>query len=142
MAQRSVIAARILDATAKIKSSAAVIREGLGIEADLSLGVSKDEYVSQAQDLEGIAKFLTAVADAVGPVPTPSTPTPTSPPVARLPDGEGGGENTPEGEPEFGGHPLSFFDGLSDEEILGLPKIGEATLKKIREAQEAAKGNK
>jgi hypothetical protein len=49
---------------------------------------------------------------------------------APAPEGDGPAE-----EPQFHGHPLSYFDGKSDEEVLAVKGIGQATLDKIREAQ-------
>lgn len=48
-------------------------------------------------------------------------------------------EDTDDDEPKFGGHPLAFFEGKTDEEILDLPRIGKAILADIREAQAARK---
>lgn len=44
-------------------------------------------------------------------------------------------------EPTFGGHPLSFFDGKTDADIIALPSIDKVTLKKIRDAQAIAKAH-
>lgn len=50
------------------------------------------------------------------------------------PDRDGGTED----EPTFGGHPLSEFEGKSDEDILKMEHVGEATLRKVKAAQRKA----
>lgn len=49
-------------------------------------------------------------------------------------DHDGGTED----EPTFGGHPLSAFEGKSDEDVLAMDGVGEATLKKVKSAQRKA----
>jgi hypothetical protein len=41
----------------------------------------------------------------------------------------------PDADVMFADHPLSFFDGMTDEQALEVEGVGKATLKRIREAQ-------
>lgn len=165
MASRASIGARRGIATASIEQSIHSIAAGLklNVPADPSPQVNRDPNLRGAAQQERIAAFLALVADRVGkPVKEPEEPqgsadgatpppiNPDEPPHTQTispdpsiqamrdaanapPESEGDGGT--EDEPTFGGHPLSAFDGLDDDEILKMEHVGDATLKKVKAAQ-------
>jgi hypothetical protein len=107
---------------AKNREAAAEAREQLQKEID-----DRQRQLDEADRLSAEANAKSAQADAI-----------------RSGRARGGAAGTPTGaDAETFGHgdnqyPLSHFDGMTDEQVLEVPGVGEATLKDIRKAQKKA----
>lgn len=62
-------------------------------------------------------------------------------PLTDPADLKGDANGAPVEEPKFAGHPLHELAGKSDEDLLKIEGIGRATINKIREAEQATKGD-
>jgi hypothetical protein len=145
MATRSAIAARHGTAVASIEASMRRLAAAQGIEVPAPPAVPvRQPEMKAAQALERVGAFMAELADQLAPQQGYSGASEggDGPIDAETPETSDDGTDAPESaseaegeEPEFAGHPLSYFDGMSEAEILAVPRVGEGTLRKIREAQ-------
>lgn len=133
MASRSALAARVADTNDDIDASMANIAESLGIEVpDTALTPrGKDPEIRAVVGQERIAAFLKLVEGKLA----------TEAPDADEEAADAIADEAPdaEEEPTFHGQPLTFYDGMSDDEILDIKGIGKKILAEIRSAQAAKK---
>jgi hypothetical protein len=147
MANRASIAARAAIAADRINRAIGVLAEREGKELppppsfpyrqpELRAAAEQERLADFLEDLAGIAQ-TPADPDEPGDAPSDAPPAPAAAPDAPSSETPADADDEPgDGdEPTFGGHPLSFYEGMSDEEILALPRVGEATLNRIRAAQ-------
>lgn len=142
MASRAATAAKLGAANMTIDGSISRLAKALGLIPPAPIGKAKDPIHRAAMEAERIAGFIAQVADKVDPdgdavdqVQNAVTPEPPAegyaPPEVEEPAKQ-------DDDPKIGPHKLSFYEGRSDEQILKLKGVGEATLREIREAQRKA----
>jgi hypothetical protein len=148
MASRSATAAKLGAANATIDENMHRIADALDLEVAPPVQKVKDLAHGAAVNAERMASFLANVANAVDPdgksaknvadkvaVQNQVTPEPPSVEERLRQQAEDAQTVDDDPDPKIGGHKLSFYEGKSDEQILKLKGVGQATLDQIREAQ-------
>lgn len=154
MASRSATAAKLGAANSSIDENMARIAHALDLQVGDPAPKAKDPTHRAAMQAERVSVFLSHVAEKVDPkgdaleavaenLAVRNEVTPEPPPLSEMLQQQADEAQTideDDPDPKIGGHKLSFYEGKSDEQILRLKGVGEATLKQVREAQAARKG--
>lgn len=145
MASKGAIGARHADVRGRLQAGMERLSQlaGVPLPDPVSAPIRQPDLRAVAE-LERVAEFLERLAQNVQPAEGNQSPEPAAAPVPSEPPAEDGGmgadetheENAvEEDDPVIHGHPLSFYAGKTDAQILGIRGVGAGTLKKIRDAQ-------